>query len=460
MKAATVRLLAQGRAARRRGDRALARWQRARLTGLVRHARTHSPFYRHLYRQQEVPADAGELAVLPVTDKRQLMDAFDDWVCDPALTLAGARTFADDPAMIGRPFLDRYTLTVTSGTTGRHGIFVQDADATAIAGAMMARALSTWLTVRDVAAITIKGVRLALVVPEGGHFATTAVAARLRDRRRIAAFSVHQPLAELIAGLNAFRPAVLAPYASIGSLLAGAAETGQLHIDPVLVVLAAEGLPGPEYGRIARALGAKVRTSYAANECPFLSYSCTEGWLHVNTDWAILEPVDERYRPVPAGQPSHTVLLTNLANHVQPILRYDLGDSVLRRPDPCPCGQPGPAIQVQGRAADLLTFPGRDGAQITLAPLPLATLLESVPGLELFQIVQTGPAMLRLRLQPAPSTDPDALGNTAQARMRQLLDRHHLGHVRVERATEPPQHSAGGKVRTVIPYASGVRGAS
>ncbi|MEU6040505.1 hypothetical protein ABZ801_34380 [Actinomadura sp. NPDC047616] len=97
------------------------------------------------------------------------------------------------------------------------------------------------------------------------------------------------------------------------------------------MTLSAEGLPLPEYARIAAALNTKVRTSYAANECPFLSYGCEQGWMHLNADWAILEPVDEQYRPVPPGRPSHTVLLTNLANRLQPILRYDLGDAVQQR---------------------------------------------------------------------------------------------------------------------------------
>ncbi|TDD02960.1 phenylacetate--CoA ligase family protein [Nonomuraea deserti] len=444
--------MADAWAAKRGGQRAMARRQRARLAALIAHARTRSPYYRHLYRGWGVPTGVSDLAALPVTDKRRLMDAFDDWVTDPAITLEAARAFADDPAVIGRPFAGRYTLSTTSGTTGTHGIFLQDARATAVTGAMMARMLTGWLTAGDVARIAAGGGRMALVIPEGGHFASTVAAARLRGRSRLAAFSVHQPLEELIEALNAFRPAVLAPYASVGALLAGAAEAGQLRINPALVILTAEGLPGPEYARISRALGGtKVRTSYAANECPFLSYGCAEGWMHVNADWAIVEPVDEQYRPVAPGEVSHTVLLTNLANHVQPILRYDLGDAVVARPDACPCGNPGPALRVQGRAADLLTFPGPDERPVTLAPLPLATLLEAVPGLELFQIVQTSPATLRLRLLPAPGIDPEALWQSTQTRLSELLARHRLGHVRLERAAEPPQHSAGGKVRTVIP---------
>lgn len=406
MNTSTLRLLADARSAKAGGEQAMAARRQARLTQLVAWARTRSPYYRHLYR--DLPAGVADLALLPPTTKRELMAVFGDWVTDPALTLARARDFADDPARIGQPFAGRYTLTTTSGTTGTHGIFLQDARAAAVTSAMMARMLAGWLSVRDVARIARGGARLALVIPEGGHFASTVAAARLRGRSRVAAFSVHQPL---------------------------------------------EDLPTGEYARIAAALGAKVRTSYACNECPFLSYGCSAGWMHLNADWAILEPVDERYRTVAPGERSHTVLLTNLANRVQPVLRYDLGDSVVLRPDPCPCGGPGPALRVQGRAADLLTFPRpEEQAPVTLAPLSLATLLEAVPGLELFQIVQTAPDTLRVRMHPAPGTDPELLWRQVQTRVRDLLSRHGLGQVRLERAAEPIRHGAGGKVRAVIPF--------
>lgn len=74
------------------------------------------------------------------------------------------------------------------------------------------------------------------------------VATRLRkgSRRRgkaIQVFPVHTPMPELVARLNQFRPVILAPYADMAALLAGEEEAGRLHINPVLVVLAAEGLP-------------------------------------------------------------------------------------------------------------------------------------------------------------------------------------------------------------------------
>ncbi|GAA4718597.1 Phenylacetate-coenzyme A ligase PaaK, adenylate-forming domain family [Promicromonospora umidemergens] len=446
-------LLRDARATRRQGKDAIARRQRDRLADLVAFARARSPYYREHYRH--LPERGTDPTLLPVTSKAELMPRFDDWVTDPSVTLAAVRAFVEDPALIGEKFLGRYTVSTTSGTTGTPGIFLTDQRVLAVTSAVGARTLSSWLTATDVAHIVARGGRTAMVIATGGHFASTAAAAALRRNRlrrnRIGVFGVHTPMPELVEALNAFRPTLLAPYASMGALLATEQQAGRLHIDPALVVLSAEGLPAPEYDRIATAFGAKVRHSYAANECPFLSQSCAHGWLHLNSDWAILEPVDADHQPVPPGQRSHTALLTNLANRTQPIVRYDLGDAVLVRPDPCPCGDPLPAIQVQGRAADLLTFPARSGQPVTIAPLSVSLTLERLPGVERFQIVQTAPANLSIRLQPTSGADTEQVWQTVHTELTRLLTSHGLDDVTVTRADEPPQQTSGGKYREVIP---------
>ena len=429
----------------------IARLQRARLAEMVSFARSHSPYYAELYR--ELPSTVEDPTLLPVTNKKKLMARFDDWASDREVTIEKARSFAGNPALIGERFLGRYTLATTSGTTGTPGIFVLDDCTIAVTGAMCVRLLRAWLGLGDLLRILVSGGRLAMTVAPGSHSATADAAARVRKTRwgrtRILALSVYAPLHETVTRLNDFRPAVLALYASVGKLLAVEREAGRLKIDPVLVALAAEGLPTGEYERIARAFDAKVGNSYAATECPFLSYSCEHAWLHVNSDWVMFEPVDASYRPTPPGEQSHTVLLSNLANRVQPILRYDLGDSILQRPDPCPCGSPLPAIRVQGRAADILVFAAESGEPVGIAPL--AFEFDHIPGIELSQIVQTTPTTLRVRLRPATGADPHRTWQVVRRAIRRLLDDHELDHVTIERAGEPPEQSPGGKYRTAIP---------
>ena len=449
-------VLLDSRRAYRGGADALQDRQRRRLADQVRYARTYSPFYRDLYRK--VPDQVGDLTGLPVTNKPTLMSQFDAWVSDPAVTFDMVAAFVADPARVGEKFLDRYTVATTSGTTGTRGYFLLDRRSLAVAQALAVRMLTGWLTRADVPRILTRRGRIAMVIATGGHYASAAAAAGLRRsrlrRRRIGVFSVQTPMADLVAALNGFQPAILAPYATTGLLLAAEQAAGRLHINPALIVLAAERLRPGSYDEIAATFGATVRQGYAATECPFLSYSCRHGWLHVNSDWVILEPVDADHQPVPAGVQSHTSLLTNLANRIQPLLRYDLGDSVLVRPDPCPCGNPLPAVQVQGRTADLLTFPATDPTHpaITITQLTLSALLDRVPGIGVAQIVHTAPTQLDIRLQAAPAADPEHVWAVLRHELTALLDVHALTHITLSRDPRPPQPTAGGKIRTVIPH--------
>ncbi|MDA8219963.1 MAG: isoprenylcysteine carboxylmethyltransferase family protein, partial [Dehalococcoidales bacterium] len=403
--------------ARREGPTGLERRQRARLAEMVAFARAHSPYYRALYK--DLPETVEDPVLLPVTDKKTLMARFDDWVTDRAVTIEKARPFVENPDLFGKQFLGKYIVITTSGTTGTHGIFLSDKRSDSVTGPLFLRMMSSWLGARDIIRIIAGGGRIASVLAIGTPTATGVGISRFGPRlgKAFQALSVHAPLPELVAALDAFQPLILTSYGTVTKLLAAEQEAGRLHIHPVLVLLTAEGLPPDEYGRIARVFKTKVANSYAASECFFISSNCEHGWLHVNSDWVVLEPVDADYRPVPPGVQSHTVLISNLANRVQPILRYDLGDSILQRPDPCRCGDPRPAIRVQGRAADLLTFPTDRGDRITMPPLLFGTSIYHIPGIEQFQVVQVAPAVLRVRLRLAQGADAGAVWQAVHAQL-------------------------------------------
>lgn len=439
---------------RKKGAGAIAQRQRARLADVVAYARANSPYYGELYRS--LPDRIENADQLPITDKKMLMGRFDEWCTDRAVTLDAVEALVDDPKRIGEWFLGKYTVMTTSGTTGRRGIFLVDTRTMAVVTAMMLRWVGDWLSPSDFLKIIARRGRTAMVMATGGHFASAVAAARLKKRRgkQVEVLSAHMPMTELVARLNRFQPAMLAPYASMAAMLADEQEAGRLGIRPVLLALSAEGLPQEEYGRIARVFNAKVGNSYAASECMYLSSMCSEGWLHVNSDWVAFEPVDADYRPVAPGEQSHTVLISNLANRVQPILRYDLGDSVLQRPDPCPCGNPLPAIRVQGRSGDVLTFRVSTG-EVSLPPLALTQRIEAVRGITLFQLAQTAPATLEMRLQIAPTANADTVWREAEAGLRKVLAEHRLENVVVERGGKPPEQGRGGKFREVIPLKEG-----
>ncbi|KAB1933869.1 phenylacetate--CoA ligase family protein [Micromonospora sp. ALFpr18c] len=449
-------LLRDMRKARSGGAGAVARRQRDRLARVVSHARAHSPYYRELYRG--LPEAVYDTKLLPVTDKRKLMADFDNWCTDRRVTLERARSFIDDPTQVGRPFLDRYRVGTSSGSSGIRGIFLFDDRSTAVTSAMALRGFGRWLRWRDASRIVGSGARVASILATGGHFGSSTVLPRRGDgsrigERRLRVFSVFSPLPQLVAELNDFRPAVLIGYAGQLALLAGEQEAGRLRIRPTLVVLGAEGLSQPGYERIASVFRARIGNGYGACEFMSTAASCPQNWLHVNSDWVIVEPVDRDHRPVAPGEASHTVLITNLANEIQPILRYDLGDSLFVRPDPCPCGDPFPAIRARGRASEALVFDDGRGNQVPVAPVALAGVIDRAPGLELAQVHQTSPSQLSVRLRATHHADLEELWRVVYAEIQTFLHAHQLDGISVTRSDEAPEQSTGGKYRLIIPFA-------
>ena len=86
-------------ASARLSPQVLAARQQDRLDQLLASTVRDSRFYRtHL---QGCTPGAVALADLPSVSRRALMDHFDDWVTDPALTLQGLQAFTADPQRIG-----------------------------------------------------------------------------------------------------------------------------------------------------------------------------------------------------------------------------------------------------------------------------------------------------------------------------------------------------------------------
>ncbi len=390
------------------GDSAssLARRQQSRLMAVTKAARDGSRLYRE--RLRGIDAERTPLAEWPVVSKTELMARFDEWVCDPALDLARLQEFTADRRRIGHRFAGRYQVWESSGSSGVPGIFVQDARAMAVYDALETLRRpprqQSWQRWFDPLGLTE---RICFIGAIDGHFASQVQVLRLARLNRMLTGRVHslsilQPTDALLAQLQPLAPTVIATYPSVAMLLADEASTGRLTIRPREIWTGGEALSAAEAERLRQVFGCAVSNSYGASEFLPLGWQCALGRLHANTDWALLEAVDDRMQPVPPGVCSHTTLLTHLAQTAQPLIRYDLGDRLTVLPGRCGCGSPLPMIEVQGRCDERLQMAGADGGSVTLLPLALTTVLEDDAGLFDFQLEQRDRHTLLLRLARPP----------------------------------------------------------
>ncbi|MFO0887875.1 MAG: phenylacetate--CoA ligase family protein [Isosphaeraceae bacterium] len=395
--------------------------RRHRLERLVRLAATRSAFYREKYRGVDLARLS--LAELPTTSKAELMADFDRVVTDPAVTRAGLERFMDDPGNSDRLFLDRYVASHTSGSQGQPMLILQDRRSVELFfGLQMTRGNAEPANVFQAVRRFIRPRRLAVVTLKKGFYPSATLFQHMpaAARKFVNILWLSQTDPDVIERLNAFRPQALTAYAGVLEMLAIEASAGRLRLSPELrqVVNNSEVLTDRARSRIEAAFGLHVMNNYATGECPFLSNGCpTDQGAHVNADWAILEVVDEENRPVPAGTPGRKVLITNLANTVLPIIRYEVGDVVTMAETPCRCGSRLPRVErIGGRAADVF-WVGEGTRRRRLIGIVFTHAFEYLSELREWQAVQLDHSRVRIRLEPLPGATLDL------ARARRALDR-------------------------------------
>ena len=426
----------------------LADHQQQRLEAVVRHAATHSPYYRRRLAETGALGNGPvQLQHLPVLNKALLMEHFDELVCDPRLRRDQLLEWAGKLTR-DQLYLDRYRVMLTSGSSGRPGLFVYDPAGWRSIGAQFLRS-SSWAGLRP----SLPRQRLAFL---GGaapsHVSRQGAATMGIGLHRVLALPVTLPLPQLVEALNQFQPTFLHTYPSVATWLAEEQQAGRLRLSPQILVTVAE-LRTPEMTqRLADAFGVR----------PFDVYGCTEGlWgsecehhqgIHLFEDSTLVENVDPDGRPVPAGEPGARLLVTNLYNLVQPLLRLEVTDLVTLDPDPCPCGRTLVRVSaIHGRSDDVLSLSARDGGRVSVHPLQFA-LLTRDPQVREFQVVQDGPVLhVLIVASQAPAASHDPLETRlGQAIAQQLLK---LGvqdpQVTVERRQQLPR-GAGGKLKLVI----------
>lgn len=441
--------------ATRGGMAAIQQRRQERFQFIVAYARQHSKFYQAHYR--DVPETITDVTQLPPVNKCQLMAHFEDWLTDPEVTRESVAAFLSDMSNLGTPYLGKYMVWTTSGTTGDPAILLHDANWVAVAsGISLARVIPVCLTWKSLWSVIKGGRRMAAIFSTTGHYLGVTMAERQRKSSRLRARAIRTmsaltPLPQLVRDLNAFQPVMIGGYASVLTLLAKEQLAGRLHITPVMISSGGETLSDAMRATIERAFHTTAWNNYSSSETGIMAQQCRHGNLHFNADWFIVEPVDSDGQPVPPGTRPHKIYVTNLVTTIQPIIRYAMGDSVIFDPSPCACGSPLPVLRVEGRTDDILELVNADGSIVHLLPLAVASVVEETTGVKRYQIMQTGHADLTIRLEVMHGAERESVWRNLSERLGQWFVQQGAVGVKLCLAQEAPQmHPNSGKLRHVF----------
>lgn len=384
--------------------------QAASLRHLREEAYRSSPFYRRFH--------AGlldrPLHELPVLTKAMVMEHFDELVTDRSIRLADVE--AHVAALRGdERYLGRYWANATSGTTGRRGLFLFGRSEWTTVLASFARG-HEWAGVPVGITHRMRMAEVSSTVP--WHMSARAGATLNSPWAPTLRIDAADPGDTIVKRLNGWQPEMLVAYSSIARVLAEEQRVGKLRIRPRLIFSGGELLTEEARRRMEETWNRPVFNEYAATECGGLAAECTEHrGMHLFEDLVIAEVVDSDSRPVPPGAFGDKLLITVLMGRTQPLIRYELSDSLKLATGLCSCGRPFALIEeIQGRTEEVLSFPGRSGGTVTVQPGIFHRLMDSVPT-EGWQVVQRADALELLVAGARAGFDGEAL---AEAMRRDL----------------------------------------
>jgi putative adenylate-forming enzyme len=404
------------------------------LRSMRDYAYAHSPFYVRFH-QGLIDAP---LHALPVLTKAIMMEHFDELVTDRSIRLEEVKTYLSNLSGDER-FLGRYWVNATSGSSGHPGLFLFNRTEWITVLTSFARARE-WAGIKVDLTRRVKSATIASTSP---FHMSARVNATLHSwwmpELRIAA---SEPIETITERLNAWQPEVLIAYASMARILADEQLAGRLQIRPRAVFTSSEVLTEETRKRIVQAWGERLFNQYAATEIGSLAAECDHHrGMHLMEDLVVVEVVDQDYRPVPPGVYGDKLLITVLGSRTQPLIRYELSDSVRLATEPCPSGHPFALIDdIQGRVEDVLSFPGAAGGVVNVHPLVFSRIMDILP-VSGWQVVQEPDGLHVLLSGVRGEFGDEMLADT----LRQALAEQGtiIPHVEVQRVVSIPKTAAG-----------------
>lgn len=156
---------------------------------------------------------------------------------------------------------------------------------------------------------------------------------------------------------------VIIGYPSAINFLARTCLDSGIELKLKTVLTTSELLSEPMRSTIMEAFRCKVFDFYGSAERVCYIHACERGTYHIIPEYGLTELI-----PVNGpGNNSCRVIATGFWNFAMPLIRYDMGDTVVQSHETCPCGRQFDLVKsIQGREGDVIRTPSGRHLGVTL----------------------------------------------------------------------------------------------
>lgn len=188
----------------------------------------------------------------------------------------------------------------------------------------------------------------------------------------------------IMRDLIKFSPKILSGFpSSISEIARYGSQIGiniEWEIDAIFTT--AEALGDTDRKLMERFFKTKVYDQYASSEgAPFI-FECEKGNYHIDFQSGLIEVLDDEGNDSNSGR----MIVTSFQTHGTPLIRYDIGDSiVLSDKKECPCGNQGTIVdKILGRSNDYIL--SKSTGKISAANM--SNVVKEVDGILQCQLIQ------------------------------------------------------------------------
>ena len=209
---------------------------------------------------------------------------------------------------------------------------------------------------------------------------------------------ISAPLDEQIDWLAGLGRVYLNTLPSNAMALAQRSEERGVKLQIAAIMAVGERLSADVRDEVRRVLGCRISDVYATAEAGLIAIECPEtGAYHLQSEISKVEVIAKDGHSCNPGETGHLVA-TSLYNFAMPLIRYRFNDLVTLGAD-CSCGRGLPVIsKIHGRESGF--FHLADGR--SLVPEFSTNRMREITGASAWQVVQTAPTAVEVRLRIKP----------------------------------------------------------
>lgn len=418
--------------------------QNQKLRTLLHFAWERSAFYRRTLEKVGIrleQLDTLPLSAFPTIDKTVLMEHFDELITVTDLRQEDLRKFDAENEADRKPYLGKYHVVHSSGSTGKPGYFIYDELAwhTMLLGIIRG---ALWnMTIPQILKLLAGRPRIIYIAATDGRYGGAMAVGDGIDGvgAKQMYLDIKTPLDDWIDNVRKFQPNIIIGYPSAIKILAELVAEGKVQVKIKRVISCGEPLSSGLRKFLEKNFHCPIINIYGASESLALGVETgMEDGMLLFDDLNIIE--------VENG----AMYLTSLYNFAQPLIRYRISDHlVLKEPM---AGSPFTRAEILlGRNEDLLWFEDGSGHRDFLHPLAVEGFC--IEGLLDYQFRQVAPDAFEMLVEAASEEKKPTIEAEMLRQMKEILREKNSSYVQfyVRFVDEILPNPATGKKPLIVP---------